>query len=84
MRQKKRCPLAEDILKNFPGDSVFLYPNLGRVPATGPKTALGRNPASDAMERIKADCVIAVKCQINAICKIELVRTDTACPAHKI
>ena len=29
MRQKKRCPLAEDILKNFPGDSVFLYPNLG-------------------------------------------------------
>ena len=31
MRQKKRCPLAEDILKNFPGDSVFLYPNLGKT-----------------------------------------------------
>ena len=30
MRQKKRCLLAEDILKNFPGDSVFLYPNLGK------------------------------------------------------
>ena len=26
---KKRCLLAEDILKDFPGDSVFLYPNLG-------------------------------------------------------
>ena len=32
MRQKKRCSLAEDILKNFPGDSVFLYPNLGEKP----------------------------------------------------
>ena len=30
MCQKKRYLLAEDILKNFSGDSVFLYPNLGK------------------------------------------------------
>ena len=28
---KKRCLLQEGILKNFPGDSVFLYPNLGLI-----------------------------------------------------
>ena len=34
MCQKKRCLLQEVIIKNFPGDSVFLYPNLGILSAT--------------------------------------------------
>ena len=48
------------------------------VPATPPNSAAGRKPANDAAERTNADCVVAVRCQINAICNTALVKRDAA------
>lgn len=52
------------------------------VPAKVPNRASGRNPASDASESMAAELVERAMCQINPICRIELVSTETSSPPH--
>ena len=47
------------------------------APAKVPKSASGRNPASEASESMLAEPVVSVMCQTKPICSTELVSTDT-------
>ena len=53
-----------------------------RAPANVPKSASGRNPASDANDSMLADSVAYVMCQTKPICRMELVSTETSSPPH--
>ena len=52
------------------------------VPANVPKSASGKNPASDASESMLAEFVEIVMCHTKPICRMELVSTEASSPPH--